>query len=700
VTVEIGYNGVWSYHTISRTIQEEFNALISAYLGFPAATPDFTAAPLEDHQYRFYPDVSHGPPIWITLKQSLKRSRLTTIMRVPLDSTQAEIEKAVSILWAQQVEFRKFPAVLDPNDIYWMRPHTEDAPEEDEPFPEPNSLDAIPHIETPTYKPPVGSFVRSHSTEDLARKPSPVMTQKSADCLAKWTLMLGHTVVTYWAPEDAPVETVVDRAAAAVGIPKTQWRIRIADHFRIFCEDTTLGIPEASIHFGNMEWRGKVEPSCSSTQLIEGAQVQLEIEGKWQMRTEHWGGRVRCIEAERISEELFYPPLPEETEIWFNFGGCVLKGLLPEGADRIAQATKAQQLFNQTRLCSPIVNAGDPYEITLSKPKLFPVTVIHQGERVSLWCDSTQIKVIAEEARRVLGISFNLERDIKQPGLVFNAKPKSTRSTKPKPADTIRTRNYSENPMASPCVAHMRASGPQPLDIRSEDRSNVRATGPDAAQQGISVIVMFPQIEKTIYHAALAETATHEEIVALIARQLKVQPIHPDFLEFAPDDGFARKRITVRHHFTRPDLSTLEIVNPIQFTARFDPSIPIYIETDGACSGNPGPGGCGCIICQGAHAIDAHGPNPATSNNEMELQAIAEALEFIPKNVACYVTIESDSEGCLNVMLGAGERWRADNYVNLKGNRVKNKEFIDKITLRLHPLHAQLKKIKGHNNDQ
>jgi ribonuclease HI len=128
--------------------------------------------------------------------------------------------------------------------------------------------------------------------------------------------------------------------------------------------------------------------------------------------------------------------------------------------------------------------------------------------------------------------------------------------------------------------------------------------------------------------------------------------------------------------------------------------IPIYIETDGACSGNPGPGGWGCIVRQGGHAIEADGPNPDTTNNEMELQAIAEALDFLPRDVPCYVIIESDSEGCVNVEIGAGMRWKMDNYVNLKGNKVKNKEFIDRTTKRLQPLHTTFKKIKGHDGDQ
>jgi ribonuclease HI len=138
----------------------------------------------------------------------------------------------------------------------------------------------------------------------------------------------------------------------------------------------------------------------------------------------------------------------------------------------------------------------------------------------------------------------------------------------------------------------------------------------------------------------------------------------------------------------RPDLSTLDIVTPQRFTASFDPTIPIFIETDGAC-----------IVRQGDRAIEAFGPNASNTNNEMELEAIAEALDFIP-NATCYVVVESDSESCLKVVLGAGEVWMANNYINLKGDRVKNKGFVDRICLRLRSLHAEFRKVKGHNNDQ
>jgi ribonuclease HI len=156
----------------------------------------------------------------------------------------------------------------------------------------------------------------------------------------------------------------------------------------------------------------------------------------------------------------------------------------------------------------------------------------------------------------------------------------------------------------------------------------------------------------------------------------------------------------VRYQVNRRDLSTLNIVSPDEFLAAFNPTIPVFIETDGACAGNPGPGGWGYIMHQGDISIEAHGPDPDTTNNEMELQAITEALEFLPQDFKGYVVIESDSEGCLKVMLGSGRRWQIDNYVNLKGNKVKNRGFIDRIVRRLETLHADYRKVKGHDNDQ
>ena len=91
----------------------------------------------------------------------------------------------------------------------------------------------------------------------------------------------------------------------------------------------------------------------------------------------------------------------------------------------------------------------------------------------------------------------------------------------------------------------------------------------------------------------------------------------------------------------------------------------IDIFTDGACSGNPGPGGWGAILRSGPHERELSGGEPATTNNRMELMAVIEGLKAI--KASSPVTIHTDSR---YVMDGA-EKW-------LKGWKVKGWKTADK----------------------
>jgi hypothetical protein len=68
----------------------------------------------------------------------------------------------------------------------------------------------------------------------------------------------------------------------------------------------------------------------------------------------------------------------------------------------------------------------------------------------------------------------------------------------------------------------------------------------------------------------------------------------------------------------------------------------VRIWCDGACAGNPGPGGWGCIVEIGGQRHEYSGGNPRTTNNQMELQALIEALKNVPPGTS--VQIETDSE--------------------------------------------------------
>jgi ribonuclease HI len=573
-----------------------------------------------------------------------------------------------------------------------MRPHDDEPPDPNElPFPEPETLDAVPHVETPTYKPMVCSFPRSLSSDDLKGTPAPDLGVKSVDSLTKWVVMFGLTCVTYWAPEDASEEIVVAKASTSIGLSPSGWRIRRGDKWNIYCSDSS-NVPKASIHFGNIELRGKVEPTYSNDQLIRAAQSQLDIVGTWKVRSSHWEDHVHHIECEQVDDEELHRPLPEESEVYFNFDGCIRKASLPKGADQTAQAIKAQELFQETRLCGPIQHAGDHWEIALTRPRLFPITIIYKGESTKIWCDNTSYKSIQEEANRVFGRKFNLERKIEQPGLVFEADIKKS-SKRPPPAESTKTRSLGKTKVASPSVAHMRSAGPHPLDNRAVISMPLPGKG------GINVTIIFPTLETTIYNVNISEAATREEILTLMSQRTKLPKIHDDYVEMAPLDWFEKKRLMIKYQYPRPTLSAIDVVSRHTFLSGFDPTKPVFIGTDGACSGNPGPGGWGTIICQGQVAVELHGPDPVTSNNEMELRAIDEALKLLPEDFKGYIVIESGSKGCIDIMRGRGQRWKKDNYVNLRGNRVKNEKFVDSIISRIEFLAVEYRKVQGHSND-
>jgi ribonuclease HI len=167
----------------------------------------------------------------------------------------------------------------------------------------------------------------------------------------------------------------------------------------------------------------------------------------------------------------------------------------------------------------------------------------------------------------------------------------------------------------------------------------------------------------------------------------------------APLDWFARKTLMVRYQFPRREITALDTVSRDTFLMGFDPTSPVFIETDGACAGNPGPGGWGAIVSQGDVAVELHGPDPDITNNEMELRAIDEALKFLPEDFKGYVVIETDSKGYMDTMMGRGKRWQRDNYVNLRGNKVKNAGFVDSIIRRLETLTVEYRKVEGHSGD-
>ena len=99
----------------------------------------------------------------------------------------------------------------------------------------------------------------------------------------------------------------------------------------------------------------------------------------------------------------------------------------------------------------------------------------------------------------------------------------------------------------------------------------------------------------------------------------------------------------------------------------------VEIYTDGACSGNPGPGGWGAILRAGAHEKEIWGGEPATTNNRMELLAVIRALEMLKRPVKARIYTDSQY-----VQKGISEwihGWKARGWKTAARTPVKNADL-------------------------
>ena len=125
----------------------------------------------------------------------------------------------------------------------------------------------------------------------------------------------------------------------------------------------------------------------------------------------------------------------------------------------------------------------------------------------------------------------------------------------------------------------------------------------------------------------------------------------------------------------------------------------VTIYTDGACSGNPGPGGWGAILmCQGKKKEIAGGCKN-TTNNIMEITAVIEALKLL--KYACEVDLYSDSVYVVNDFKQKWiDNWKKNNWKTASKEPVKNKELwqeLDKLT-QIHQV--KFHKVKGHSDNE
>lgn len=121
----------------------------------------------------------------------------------------------------------------------------------------------------------------------------------------------------------------------------------------------------------------------------------------------------------------------------------------------------------------------------------------------------------------------------------------------------------------------------------------------------------------------------------------------------------------------------------------------VYIYTDGACSGNPGPGGWGAILKAGSHMKELSGGEANTTNNRMEMTAIIEALQGLKR--PCEVILTSDSKYVIDAIeKGWVKKWKSNNWMRNKKDPALNVDLWEKI-LKLLDIHkVTFVWVKGH----
>ncbi len=125
----------------------------------------------------------------------------------------------------------------------------------------------------------------------------------------------------------------------------------------------------------------------------------------------------------------------------------------------------------------------------------------------------------------------------------------------------------------------------------------------------------------------------------------------------------------------------------------------VTIYTDGACSGNPGPGGWGAILIFQGKQKEISGGAKNTTNNIMEMTAVIEALKMLKEE--CIVKIYSDSAYVVNAFNENWiEGWIAKGWQNSKKEPVKNKELWQELISLTNKHKVTFIKVKGHSTDE
>lgn len=124
----------------------------------------------------------------------------------------------------------------------------------------------------------------------------------------------------------------------------------------------------------------------------------------------------------------------------------------------------------------------------------------------------------------------------------------------------------------------------------------------------------------------------------------------------------------------------------------------ITIYTDGACSGNPGPGGWAAVLMFGPHSKEISGFEPETTNNRMELTAAVKGLEMLKE--PCLVNLYSDSAYLINAFQQNWlARWQMNNWKTAGKKPVENQDLWQQLLQLIQRHKVNWIKVKGHSDN-
>ena len=124
-------------------------------------------------------------------------------------------------------------------------------------------------------------------------------------------------------------------------------------------------------------------------------------------------------------------------------------------------------------------------------------------------------------------------------------------------------------------------------------------------------------------------------------------------------------------------------------------TIPVYIWTDGACSGNPGPGGWGAVLRYGEVEKELSGGERDTTNNRMELMAAIEALKALSR--PCAVELTTDSSYVKDGITKWIDGWKAKGWKTASNQPVKNQDLWKALDAEVDKHDVTWHWVKGHS---